>query len=102
MVELIAYCNSQHGYTVRTFHGGAVCRIGTEHEKFAFNKADSTRATYQDIRHILEQVVVRHGWEAITEVCNRCGSVAHAYACAHLCTSHTCSRTSAAAAAERI
>lgn len=42
-------------------------RIGTEHEKFAFRKADSSRATYEDIRYILEQVVARHGWEPIVE-----------------------------------
>ena len=43
------------------------CRIGTEHEKMAFRKADSARASYAEIRHLLEQVVERHGWEPILE-----------------------------------
>ena len=33
----------------------------------AFRKADSARASYAEIRHVLEQVVERHGWDPLLE-----------------------------------
>lgn len=44
-----------------------MCRIGTEHEKLAFNTKDGTRAGYSEIEHVLERLVSRFHWEPIME-----------------------------------
>lgn len=44
-----------------------VCRIGTEHEKFAFKMDDLTRAGYPEIQHVLDRLVSRFGWNPIME-----------------------------------
>jgi glutamate--cysteine ligase len=43
------------------------CRIGTEHEKLAFNVSDGTRAGYTDIEHVLDRLVSRFKWEPMME-----------------------------------
>jgi glutamate--cysteine ligase len=43
------------------------CRIGTEHEKLAFRLDDGSRATYRDIKHVLDRLVSRFGWKPIME-----------------------------------
>eukprot|EP00958_Prasinococcus_capsulatus_P001629 scaffold142_cov315-Prasinococcus_capsulatus_cf.AAC.6 len=42
-------------------------RIGTEHEKFGFYKADKKRVAYEDIRAILIDIQERFEWDPIME-----------------------------------
>eukprot|EP00892_Ulva_mutabilis_P009074 jgi/Ulvmu1/6539/UM003_0173.1 len=52
-------------------------RIGTEHEKLAFRRDDLSRATYQDIKHILQRMVTDYGWEPMHEGGNIIGCKAN-------------------------
>lgn len=44
-----------------------MCRIGTEHEKFAYRLNDKTRADYGDIEKVLQRLVSRFGWSPMME-----------------------------------
>jgi glutamate--cysteine ligase len=54
-------------YTIWDSYNHDECRIGTEHEKFAFYLQDCTRATYEDIEHVLSRLVSRFGWQPMME-----------------------------------
>lgn len=43
------------------------CRIGTEHEKLVIARDSRKRASYEQISHILQALVDRHGWNAMSE-----------------------------------
>ena len=49
-------------------------RLGTEHEKLAVLVGSRERAPHAKIAHILQGLVDRHGWEAMTEHGNIIGA----------------------------